>query len=71
MSAEDPSEELQEILLRVKSGALSQSTATWATECLDTVESILDSASLSFSQEEALENIYRGACRRLHRKPTC
>jgi len=71
MSVEDPSEELQEILLRVKSGALPQSAATWATECLDTVENILDSASLSFSQEEALENIYRGACKWLHKKPTC
>ena len=71
MSVEDPSEELQEILMRVRSGALPKSAATWATECLDTVESILDSASVSFSQEEALENIYRGACRRLHRKPAC
>lgn len=69
MSAEDPSEELQEILSRVKSGTLPQSAATWAIECLDTVESILDSPSLSFSQEEALENIYLGACKWLHRKP--
>jgi hypothetical protein len=71
MSAEDPSEELQEILKRVKSGALPQSAATWAAECLDTVESILDSDSPSFSQDEALGNIYRGACRWLHRKPAC
>lgn len=69
MPAEDPTEELQEIISRVNSGALPHGAAAWATGCLDTVESILDSYSLSFSQEEALEKIYRGACKWLHRKP--
>jgi hypothetical protein len=69
MSAEDPSEELQEILLRVKSGTLPAKAASWAADCLDTVESILEHESLTFSQDEALESIYRGACTWLHRKP--
>lgn len=69
MSADDPSEELQEILSRVKTGALPRNAATWASGTLDTVESILEHESLSISQEEALENIYRGACRWLHRTP--
>jgi hypothetical protein len=69
MSAEDPTIELNEILMLVNSGKLPKKAAVWAKDCLDTAQDILDLYNLTDAQEEALENIYRGACKWLHRKP--
>jgi hypothetical protein len=69
MSAEDPTIELNEIISLVESGKLPKTAAVWASDFLDTAESILDSYSMTFSQEEALERIYLGACKWLHKDP--
>lgn len=78
MSAEDPTEELEEILELARVGRLPRKAADWADDALSTAESILgtiddmETAGVdapTFGQSEALEHIYEGACRWLHREP--
>lgn len=78
MSAEDPTDELDEILELVAAGKLPRKAADWAdgaygtaTEILETIESMLANGvdAPTSGQEGALEKIYQGACRWLHRQP--
>ena len=76
MSAEDPTEELDEMLDLVAAGELPKKAADWANSTSGTAEEILETIDSMVangvdaptgSQEEALYNIYVGACRWLHR----
>lgn len=76
MSVEDPREELEEILARCKNGRLPRKAKDWASGARDSAEDIIETIESmqangkdapTYSQEEALENIYKGACKWLGR----
>jgi hypothetical protein len=77
MPADDPTSELNEILKRVRAQRLPAEAGAWAKGALATATDILDTISnmesnrkeATDAQEEALKNIYIGACRWLHRLP--
>lgn len=78
MPIDDPREELEGILARCKSGRLPEKAQQWASSALDTAQDILDTIDSmlsngkdapTYSQEDALEMIYKGACKWLHRTP--
>jgi hypothetical protein len=79
MPYDDPTEELNEIIYLANSGKLPSKAFEWASSALDTAEDILESIDTmqskgidapTYSQEDALENIYKGACKWLHITPT-
>jgi len=77
MSYDDPTPELEEIIAKAEAGELPRKALTFATDAqvrvasiLETIESMSDNGlDPTTAQEDALENIYRGACKWLHRKP--
>ena len=77
MPADDPKSELNDILKRVRAQRLPAEAGAWAKGALATATDILDTISdmesngkeATDAQEEALKNIYIGACRWLHRPP--
>lgn len=78
MSAEDPTEELEEIMERAHAGRLPRRASEWADGAWATARDILDTIedmqgrgvdAPTEMQAEVLENIYHGACRWLHREP--
>ena len=77
MPEDDPTEELNEIIRRFHDGKLPQNAYDFANDTLERTEEILETIEemeanghdRSPNQEEALENIYIGACKWLKRKP--
>ncbi|MEX2524868.1 MAG: hypothetical protein WD750_07915 [Gammaproteobacteria bacterium] len=76
MSEEDPREELEEIIDLYNNHHMSKMAYQWAIDALDTAESIIETIedmqskgldAPTYSQEEALTNIYNAACNWLRR----
>jgi len=78
VSAEDPTEELDEIIELCEAGKLPPQAGQWAEKACETAEGILETIDSMQSngadapterQTEALTNIYEAACKWLKREP--
>lgn len=76
MSEEDPREELEEIIDLYDNDHMPEIAYQWAIDALETAESIVETIeemqskgldAPTYSQEEALINIYNAACNWLRR----